>query len=141
MSGILQEGTPFCKTSHLQKSGFFVDFCPITESGQRHPALSGRFCSADFPGFPSLIDAVEVLWQRTRRPTEADSLALCRCNALSLTLPDVGALVLRHKGKHLQNNVAHESAHQVFAAPGVQQWHIQHHNVDALCLGEQPPLL
>ena len=126
MSGILQEGTPFCKTSHLQKSGFFVDFC---------------FCSADFPGFPSLIDAVEVLWQRTRRPTEADSLALCRCNALSLTLPDVGALVLRHKGKHLQNNVAQESAHQVFAAPGVQQWHIQHHNVDALCLGEQPPLL
>ena len=50
-------------------------------------------------------------------------------------------LVFSHKGKHLQHDVAQKSAHQVFATPSIQQRHIQHHDVSALCLGEQPPLL
>lgn len=61
-------------------------------------------------------------------------------SARCLPLPDVGALVLRHKGEHLQHDVTQESAHQVFAAPGIQQRHIQHHDVSAFCLCEQPPL-
>ena len=137
----MQEGTPFCKMSPLQKSGFFVDFGTVPKGRQWHSALLSGFCPSDLPRFPPLIDTVEVLRQGAGRSAKTHTFAFRRRNTLSLSLPDVGALVLRHKGKHLQHNVAQEGAHQVFAAPGVQQWHIQHHDVSALCLGEQPPLL
>ena len=41
----------------------------------------------------------------------------------------------------MQDNIAEEGPHQVLASPGVQQRHIQHHNVDLLLLGEYPPLI
>ena len=34
-----------------------------------------------------------------------------------------------------------KGAHQVLAPPGVQQWHIQHHDIHPLLPGEVPPLL
>ena len=75
---------------------------------------------------------IEVVWKRPGRSAKLHTASLCRCNALCLPLPDVGALVLRHKGEHLQHDVTQESAHQVFAAPGIQQRHIQHYDVDTL---------
>ena len=84
---------------------------------------------------------IEVVWKRPGRSAKLHTASLCRCNALCLPLPDVGALVLRHKGEHLQHDVAQKSAHQVFAAPGIQQRHIQHYDVDAFLFRQYPPLL
>ena len=137
----MQEGTLSCKKKRLQKSGFFVDFGTVPKCRQWHSALLSGFCTCHFTGAPFLVDAVEVFRQGAGRTSKADSLAFRRCNALRLPLPDVGALVLSHKGEHLQHDVTQESAHQVFATPGIQQRHIQHHDVSTLCLGEQPPLL
>ena len=47
----------------------------------------------------------------------------------------------RYKGQHLQHNVAEESTQQILSPPGVQQGHIQHHNINAFFFGEEPPLL
>lgn len=137
----MQEGTLSCKKKRLQKSGLFVDFGTVSKGGQRHSARFSGICSRHFAEAPLLVDTVEVLRQGAGRSAKTHTFAFRRRNTLSLSLPDVGALVLRHKGKHLQHNVAQEGAHQVFAATGVQQRHIQHHDVSTLCLGEQPPLL
>ena len=75
------------------------------------------------------------------RTPKTHALRFRHGDALRLTLADVGTLILRNKGKHLQHNVAEERSHQVFASPGIQQRHIQHHDVDALFLCEHPPLL
>ena len=40
----------------------------------------------------------------------------------------------------MQHNVAEERTHQVFSSPGVQQGHIQHHDVNSLVLGQHSPL-
>ena len=137
----MQEGTLSCKKKQLQKSGFFVDFGTVPKGRQWHSARFCGICTRHFAGAPLLVYTVEVLRQGTGRTSKADSLAFRCRNALCLPLPDVGALVLSHKGEHLQHNVTQESAHQVFATPGIQQRHIQHYDVNALCLGEQPPLL
>lgn len=137
----MQEGTLSCKKKRLQKSGFFVDFGTVPKGRQWHSARFRGICTCHFAGAPLLIDTVEVFRQGAGRTSKADSLAFRRCNALRLPLPDVGTLVFSHKGKYLQHDVAQKSAHQVFATPGVQQRHIQHYDVNALCLGEQTPLL
>ena len=137
----MQESTHSCKKANLQQFGLFVNLRPVAEGGQRHPALLRRRCTRDCPGFPPLIGAVVVFWQRPGRSAESHTPGPCRRNPLCLPLADVGALVLRHKGQHLQDDIAEECPHQVFAPPGVQQGHIQHYNVDALLLGENPPLL
>ena len=136
----MQEGTLSCKKKRLQKSGFFVDFSTVPKGGQWHSARFSGICTRHFAGAPLLVYTVEVFRQGTGRTSKADSLAFRCRNAFRLPLPDVGTLILGYKRKHLQNDVAQKSAHQVFATPGVQQRHIQHHNVCALCLGEQPPL-
>lgn len=74
-------------------------------------------------------------------PAEPNPPGLCRRNSLCLPLADIGALVFRYKGQHLQHNVAEESTQQILSPPGVQQGHIQHHNINAFFFGEEPPLL
>ena len=46
-------------------------------------------------------------------------------------------LVFRHKGQHLEDNIAEEGPHQVFAPASVQQRHVQHHNVNPAELYKQ----
>ena len=41
----------------------------------------------------------------------------------------------------MQHEVGDEGSHQVLALSGVQQGHIQNTDVDALFLGQKPPLL
>ena len=41
----------------------------------------------------------------------------------------------------LMNNIGEKCTHQIFAPAGVQQWHIQHHNVNSFFFREYPPLL
>lgn len=84
---------------------------------------------------------MEIFGQRFRRSSEADAFGLCGSDSLRLPLPDVGALVFRHKGQHLQHDVAEEGPQQVLASPGVQQGHIQHRDVDAFFFREEAPLL
>jgi len=137
----LQKSTHSCKKAPLQQLGLFVNLCPVAESGQRHPTLPCCRCAGDRSGFPPLVGTVIVLWQGPGRSAKPHTPGHCRRNALRLPLADVGALVLRHEGQHLQDNIAEEGPHQVLAPAGVQQRHIQHHNVDALLLGQNPPLL
>lgn len=101
----------------------------------------GSFFKGHFLISPCFVNLIEVIWKWSWWPAKLHATGFCRCNALRLPLPDVGALVFSHKGEHLQHDVAQKSSHQVFATPSIQQRHIQHYNVCALCLGEQPPLL
>ena len=87
------------------------------------------------------MNFIKVVRQGARWPTEFHAPGFSGGNTFCLPLPDVSALIFGNKGKHLQNDVAQESAHQIFATPGVQQWHVQHYDVDTFCLGEQSPLL
>lgn len=84
---------------------------------------------------------MKTVRQRFGRPAEPNPPGLCRRNSLCLPLADIGALVFRYKGQHLQHNVAEESTQQILSPPGVQQGHIQHHNINAFFFGEEPPLL
>ena len=136
----LQERTHFCKNALLQQLGLFVNLRSGAEGGQRQPALLRRRCAGDHSGFPPLAGAVIVLRERPGRSAEPHAPSLCRRDALRLPLADVGALVLRHEGQYLQDNVAEKGPHQVLAPAGVQQRHIQHHNVDFLFLSKNPPL-
>ncbi len=136
----LQESTHSCKKTRLQQMGLFVDLHPVAEGGQRHPALLRRRRACDFPGLPPLVGAVVTLRERSGWPAEPDTSRFRRRDALRLPLPDVCPLVLRHEGEHLQDDVAEKGAHQVLAPAGVEQGHVQHHNVHALLLGENPPL-
>ncbi len=79
--------------------------------------------------------------QRAGRPAKSDAPGLGRRDALRLALPDIGALIFRHEGQHLKDNVAEKRPHQVLAPPGVQQRHIQHRDVHPLLPGQNPPLL
>jgi len=54
---------------------------------------------------------------------------------------DRRALVLRHKGQNLQDNIAQKRPHQILSPTGVQQGHIQHDNIHLLLLGQDAPLL
>ena len=58
-----------------------------------------------------------------------------------LSLFDVGALILSDKGKDLQYDVAEEGSHQVFPSAGVQQGHIQNHDVNSFLFREIAPLI
>ena len=136
----MQKSRHSCKKPCLQQLGLFVNLRPVAEGGQRHPALPRCCCAGDCPGFPPLVGAVIVLRERLGWSAKPHALGFCRRNALCLTLADVGALVLRHKGQHLQDNIAEEGPHQVFAPAGVQERHVQYYNVNALLLGQNPPL-
>ena len=84
---------------------------------------------------------VKVIRQRARRPAEADAPGLCRSDALRLPLMDVFPLILRHKGKNLQNEICDKRAHQVFAVPGIQKRHINNADIRAFFPGQNAPLL
>ena len=64
---------------------------------------------------------MKTVRQRFGRPAEPNPPGLCRRNSLCLPLADIGALVFRYKGQHLQHNVAEESTQQILSPPGVQQ--------------------
>ena len=137
----LQKGTHSCKKAHLQQVGFFVNLRPVAEGGQRHPALLRRGCTCDCPSFPLLVGTVVVLREWSGWSAEPHTPRFRRRNALRLPLADIGALVFRHKRQHLEYYVAEKGAHQVLAAPSVQERHIQHHNINTFLLGQNPPLL
>lgn len=61
--------------------------------------------------------------------------------ALRLPLPDVFPLCLGHIAEQLEYDVRNERPGQVASMPGVQQWHIQHHNGRFLPFCDDAPLL
>jgi hypothetical protein len=128
-------------TCRLSALGVLKPRRAVAEGGQRHTALPRRRGAADRPGLPAAVGAGVALRQGPGRPSKPDAPGLCGGNALGLPLTDAGPLILRHKGEHLEHDVAEEGAHQVLAPPGVQQGHIQHHDVHPPPLGQKPPLL
>ena len=98
------------KTPPLQQLGFFVNLCPVTEGSKGHPAFLCCCRPGDFSHFPTLVNGMEILRQRFGWPPKPNALGFCRCDSLSLPLPDVGALVLCHKRQYLQHNVTEESS-------------------------------
>lgn len=49
--------------------------------------------------------------------------------------------IAKNEGQYLQDNIVEECSHQIFAPVGIQQGHIQYHNVDALLFGADSLLL
>ena len=75
-------------------------------------------------------------------PAKPYAPRLRRRDALRLPLADIFTLHLGHIAEDLQHQVCDEGPRQVLRLlPGVQQGHIQHHNVDLLLLGDEPPLV
>ena len=62
-------------------------------------------------------------------------------NALRLTLTDIGTFIFSDKGEYLQHNIAQKRAHQILPLSGIQQRHVQYHNVNAFFFGQYSPLL
>ena len=125
----------------LQCPRCFVSLRPVTEAGHGHATLLRRSDARDFPGLPPPVGIGKALRQGRGGPSEPDALGLCCRDTLRLSRPDVGALVLRHEGENLQDNIAEESPCQILAPPGVQQGHVQHHDVHPLLFGEDQPLI
>ncbi len=96
----------------LRHHGLSVNRRPVPERGQRHPALLCRSSAGAFAGFPALVDAVKVRGQGTGRPAKAYAPGFGGGNALGLTLADVHALVLRHEGQYLKDNIAQKCPHK-----------------------------
>ena len=69
-----------------------------------------------------------------------NSLCFCCCDSLRLTLPDQLSFCLRHVTQQLQNNVRDQRTNQVPSFAGVQQWHIQHHNIRVYFFCYETPL-
>ena len=76
-----------------------------------------------------------------RQPSEIHASRLCRRNALRLPLLDELAFRLRHIAEQLQHDVGDQRADQVLALAGIQQRHVQHHDVCAGVLRDLLPLL
>ena len=141
MHYFLQKIIGFCKSHNFHFLLFFVKFRSVPEGGQGHPALPCRHRAGNRSGLPALVGAVIVHRQRSGRTAEPYPPRLCRRNALQLPLPDVGALVLRHEGQHLQNDIAEKGPHKVFPPAGVQKGHVQYDDVNLFLFGQNPPLL
>lgn len=89
---------------------------------------------------PRFVYFGKVIGKRKRRSAKLYPFDFGCRNAFRLPLPNVGALVFRNKGKHLQNDVAEEGSHQIFAPACVQQRHVQNHNVNAFFLSQASPV-
>ena len=111
------------------------------EGGLRQTALFQRILKAQLPTLPCFNDFWKIVRRLHIGPSEPHAPLFRRRNAFRLPLADVGALVFRHKGQHLEHNVAEEGAHQVLAPPGIQQGHIQHYDVDAFIFRQDTPLI
>ena len=114
---------------------------PVAEGGQRDPALLGGGGAGDGAGPPAQIGAVVVGGAGLGGPAEPDAPGLGRRDALGLALADVLALVLGDEGEDLEHQIGDEGAHQVFAAAGVQQGHVDDADIHAGLLGQGPPLV
>lgn len=137
--------SPFILLINLYLHPFFL--LPLiylrlpVKSRYRHIAQRRRPGTADLACDPPSADLSEILRQRPGRPAEPDAPELRRFDALSLSLPDVPSLVLRHKRQHLQHDVAQERPHQILSSPGVQKGHVQHDDGGLTGLGDAGPLL
>ena len=139
--GGLQKGTPFCEAACCSTFRVFVPFRPVTEGSQRHSALLRGGGPCECPAFPLQIGAQVVIGQRLWRPAEPYPSGLGGRNSLRLTLTDIGKLILSDKGEYLQHNIAQKRAHQILPLSGIQQRHVQYHNVNAFFFGQYSPLL
>ena len=69
------------------------------------------------------------------------SASLGGSDAFRLALLDVFALCLRHVVQKLKNDVRNQGSGQIASLPGIQQGHIEHHNIYLLLFRKNPPLL
>ena len=139
--GGLQKGTPFCEAACCSTFRVFVPFRPVTEGSQRHSALLRGGGPCECPAFPLQIGAQVVIGQRLWRPAEPYPSGLGGRNSLRLTLTDIGTFIFGDKGEYLQHNIAQKRAHQILPLSGIQQRHVQYHNVNAFFFGQYSPLL
>ena len=131
----------FPNSSLIYLTLFFKLGSFIVEGPFRHIAGFGRLPEGYFFAAPCLMHLIKVFRQGSGWSAELHSARFGGGNALGLPLTDAHALILRHKGQHLQNDVREEGSHQIFAPTGIQQRHIQYHNVDPFFLGQNTPLL
>ena len=124
---------------------YFVVFFKLHRFGIEgrdwHSAGVRRFLELELPSSPLSVYLLEIIRQGFGGAAKFYAPGLCGGDSLRLTLPNVAPLVFCHKGQHLQNNVAEKGPHQVLTPSGIQQRHIQHHNIDSFFFGKNTPLL
>lgn len=103
--------------------------------------MSRCFGACDFFGLPGVVNSGEILRQRLWRATKTDAAGFGGSDAFGLALTNVHALIFSNKAEHLQNDIRQKGADKIFAAPGVEQRHIKHDDIDAAFFGEESPLL
>ena len=81
-------------------SGFSIK-CPDTHSTGICRLLKRYF----FPS-PFTMYLLKIIRIGQSRPAERNAFCFRCRNPFRLALPDIGPFVLRHKGQHLQNNIA-----------------------------------
>lgn len=111
-------------------AGAYISFCLVSEGGRRDAENLGCLLPVQVPGLPLLVYLVEARRQGLRRPAELDTSGFGCGNPFRLPLTDVAALVLRHEGEYLQDDVAEERPDKVFPTPCIQKGHVDHTDVD-----------
>ena len=90
---------------------------------------------------PRIANAGKILRQRFWRSAETHAAGFGGSDAFGLTLSDVGAFVFSDEAEHLQDDICEKGADEVFAAAGVEEWHIKDDDVYAALFGEVAPLV
>ena len=118
----------------------FYFSCLEIECTLRHSASLSRLAERYFLLSPRLMYLMEIVWQWQLWSPEFHTVCLCRRDAFRLTDADILALVLCHKGQDLQHDITDECAEEVFSVAGIEQGHIQHHNIDLFLFRQNAPL-
>lgn len=102
---------------------------PVTEGRLRHAAGSCGVGQRDFSFLPQPERGGKFRRQGLGRSAEADAFFPGGGNAFGLASAYILPFVLGGEGKHLKHEVGDEGAEQVLVAPGVEQGHVEHHDI------------
>lgn len=137
--GRVPKGTPL-RTLLLTRMDEPVFPKASVESGFPHAATFNGIFRLYFSSIPSFDNLSKVLWRCFGRTSKMHTSRFCGGNALCLALFYVLSLGLSYEAEDLENEISDEGAHEVFPVPGVQQWHVDHADVNAYVLRENAPL-
>ncbi len=73
-------------------------------------------------------------------PAELHPAHLGGGNPLVLAAPDVLPLVFRHKREKLQYKIGDQCTEQIAVLAGIEQRHVEHHNIYLKVMGDPAPL-
>lgn len=121
----------------------FLNLCagPLGKSVLCHSEHAGCASAGDLASFPLVIYRSEILRYFHGCPSHMNTPGFCGCDTFGLPLANELTFRLRHIAQKLENDVCDERSCEIPSLPGVQQWHVQHHDGSLLFSGDDAPLL